>query len=423
MNKFFIGLVMLTISSVISAKDILSLDSCKRMAVKNNLSVKQADNQVVSSQEAMTQAYTSFFPTAKATGMYYKPSSPLFDFEYGGERIIDGKYGYSAGVEVSLPIYSGGQLTTSYKLSKVGVEVSLLERQKLLRDVDIQVEEYFWQIVMLQEKIKTVDSADTLLTDLHKTVENAVKNGLKNRNDLLKVELRIDENESYRLQLENRLKVSKQLLAQYIGRSDADFDVTSEINVSNLHNDLLSIRQNHDMAVGHIAEYRLLQKNVDAGKLEVDMERGKYLPTIGIGAGYEYEKFFGKAGGGAAFYATVSIPISDWWGGSHAMKSKEKKLENAQYELENSKQKLLIQVDNLWYEVEEAYKILSIAQKSIIQAEENLRINRNTYRFGATTMTELLDAELLCRQVHDNFSEAYSKLHTKIIEYQLMIRN
>ena len=75
MNKFFIGLVMLTISSVISAKDILSLDSCKRMAVKNNLSVKQADNQVVSSQEAMTQAYTSFFPTAKATGMYYKPSS------------------------------------------------------------------------------------------------------------------------------------------------------------------------------------------------------------------------------------------------------------------------------------------------------------------------------------------------------------
>ena len=101
--------------------------------------------------------------------------------------------------------------------------------------------------------------------------------------------------------------------------------------------------------------------------------------------------------------------------------SKKKELENAQYELENSKQKLLIQIDKLWYDVEEAYKILSIAQKSIIQAEENLRINRNTYRFGTTTMTELLDAELLCRQVHDNYSEAYSKLHTKIIEYKLMI--
>src|SRR5574344_2935852 len=253
MNKFLISLMMLAISSAISAKDILSLDSCKRMAEQNNLAVRQADNQVVSAQETVKQAYTSFFPTVKATGMYYKPSSPLLDFEYGGERVVDGRYGYTAGVEASLPIYSGGQLTNSYKLSKVEVEVSQLERQKLLRDVDIQVERYFWQIVMLRSEIKTVDSADTLLADLHKTVENAVKNGLKNRNDLLKVELRIDENESNRLQLENCLKVSKQLLAQYIGRSDADFDVTSEINVSNLHNDLLSIRQNHDMAVGHIA--------------------------------------------------------------------------------------------------------------------------------------------------------------------------
>lgn len=419
MNKFFISLVILTISSAISAKDILSLDSCKRMAVQNNLAVRQADNQVVSSLETMKQAYTSFFPTVKATGMYYKPSSPLLDFEYGGERIIDGKYGYTAGVEASLPVYSGGQITNSYKLSKVGVEVSQLERQKILRDVDIQVERYFWQIVMLQEKIKTVDSADTLLADLHKTVENAVKNGLKNRNDLLKVELRIDENESNRLQSENGLKVSKQLLAQYIGRSDADFDVTSEINLNNLHKNLIYIRQNHAM-VDHTAEYRLLQKNVDAGKLEVDLEKGKYLPTVGLGAGYEYEKIIGKAGGGAALYATVSIPISDWWGGSHAIKSKKMKLEIAQYELENSKQKLIIQMDKLWYDVEEAYKNLVIAQKSIVQAEENLRINRNTYRSGTTTMTELLDAELLCRQAHDKFAESYSNLHIKTMEYKLI---
>src|SRR5574344_1817712 len=422
MNKFFISLVMLTISSAISAKDILSLDSCKRMAMKNNLAVKQANNQVVSSQESMKQAYTSFFPTIKATGMYYKPSSPLLDFEYGGERIIDGKYGYTAGVEASLPIYSGGQLTNSYKLSKVGVELSLLERQKLLRDVDIQVEGYFWQIVMLQEKIKTVDSADTLLADLHKTVENAVKKGLKNRNDLLKVELRIDENESNRLQLGNSLKVSKQLLAQYIGRRDADFDVTSEINMNNLHNNLVSLRQNHDMAVSHITEYQLLQKNVNAGKLEVDLERGKYLPTVSLGAGYEYEKFIGKAGGGAALYATVSIPISDWWGGSHAVKSKKKKLENAQYQLQDSRQRLIIQMDKLWYDVEEAYQNLTIARKSIVQAEENLRLNRNTYRFGTTTMTELLDAELLCRQARDKYADAFSNFRTKTVEYQLMSR-
>lgn len=422
MNKFLISLMMLAISSAISAKDILSLDSCKRMAEQNNLAVRQADNQVVSAQETVKQAYTSFFPTVKATGMYYKPSSPLLDFEYGGERVVDGRYGYTAGVEASLPIYSGGQITNSYKLGKVGVEVSQLERQKTLRDVDIQVERYFWQIVMIQEKIKTVDSADTLLADLHKTVENAVKNGLKNRNDLLKVELRMDENESNRLQLENGLKVNKQLLAQYIGRSDADFDVASDISVDKCHDTLASLRKDHYIAVDHTAECQLLRKNVDAGQLEVDLERGKCLPTIGICAGYDYDKFIGDAGGGAALYATVSIPISDWWGGSHAVKSKKKKLENAQYQLQDSRQRLIIQMDKLWYDVEEAYQNLTIARKSIVQAEENLRLNRNTYRFGTTTMTELLDAELLCRQARDKYADAFSNFRTKTVEYQLMSR-
>lgn len=187
---------------------------------------------------------------------------------------------------------------------------------------------------MLQAKIRTLDTADSLLADVHHTVCNAVKNGLKNRNDLLKVELRQSENESSRLELDNAIKVAKKLLAQYIGCNDTDFDIVDGIDLSSLPEQPLANKKDHRQAVGGMLENQLLGKQVEAEKLEVDLEHGKQLPTVAVGVGYDYTRFWGESSGGAAVYATLQVPISDWlWGGtSHAIKSKQKKLDNARLE-------------------------------------------------------------------------------------------
>ena len=177
------------------------------------------------------------------------------------------------------------------------------------------------------------------------------------------------------------------------------------------------------LAVNNMLEYQMLEKKIDANRLEIEMERGKYLPSLSVSAGYNYTKFWGEASGGAAIYATLQIPISDWWGGSHAIQNKKKKLENSQLEQMNAHQMLQINLNKLWFDVEEAYKNLQISLKSIGQAEENLRLNRNAYQFGTSTMTELLDAELLNRQAHNKYVDAYASYCTKIIEYKQMITN
>ena len=89
----------------------------------------------------------------------------------------------------------------------------------------------------------------------------------------------------------------------------------------------------------------------------------------------------------------------------------------------NAHQMLQIKLNKLWFDVEEAYKNLQISLKSIGQAEENLRLNRNAYQFGTSTMTELLDAELLNQQAHNKYVDAYASYCTKIIEYKQMITN
>ena len=239
------------------------------------------------------------------------------------------------------------------------------------------------------------------------------------------MELRQAENESSRLELDNSLKVAKQLLAQYIGRDDIDFNVQSGIDYTVQPQFPLAYKQDHGQSVSCMLENRMLGKQIEAYQLDIDMEKGKQMPTFAVGVGYDYTRFWGETSGGAAVYATLQVPISDWlWGGtSHSVKSKQRKLDNARLEQQNTRQLLRIQLNKLWYAVEQAYKNLSISRKSIAQSEENLRLNRNSYDNGLSTMAELLDAELLFQQSRDKYVDSYSDYTAKLFEYRTMAGN
>ena len=65
---------------------------------------------------------------------------------------------------------------------------------------------------------------------------------------------------------------------------------------------------------------------------------------------------------------------------------------------------------------------LELAQQSAAQAEENLRIHRNTYRAGTATMTDLLQAQLLQQQARDQQTEAFTALQLARLDYRQVTR-
>ena len=120
-------------------------------------------------------------------------------------------------------------------------------------------------------------------------------------------------------------------------------------------------------------------------------------------------------------FATVSIPISDWWGGSHAIKQKNIELQKAIDQQKDNAELLKIRIQNAWNSVGESYQQLQIAQRSIEQAEENLRLNRDFYKAGTSKMTDLLEAQLLYQQARDQHTDAYAELQNKLLEYRQSI--
>ena len=85
------------------------------------------------------------------------------------------------------------------------------------------------------------------------------------------------------------------------------------------------------------------------------MERGKRLPTVGVGAGYLYYNVTDKDVDDGLVFAQVSVPISDWWGGAHALKKARIRERQAENDRQQAREMLAVEIERTWSEVVEAY--------------------------------------------------------------------
>jgi len=434
MKKIISVILYLLGCGIATAQGTYSLEQLKQLAVENNYALRSARNSIQQSQEVKKSAFTKYFPQLSAIGLGFTASKPVIDVDVNLPAEVTAmvpqgisipsnislmKNGVFGSVAALQPVFMGGQIINGNKLAKVGVQASEIQLEASEDEVEMNTEQYYWQSVSLKQKLLTLASVHEMLEQLEKDVNNMVRVGAVNRNDLLQVQLRKGEVESTTLEVENSLATVSQLLAQYIGKSDETIDVSLPDGfVFGAVPDLpVTLRQNHQTALAATPQYRLLEKNVESKRIQRSMTIGQNLPSVGVGASYSYNDFLGSKSN-AVLFATVSVPISGWWGGSHNIKKQKLALDNAKEQLQDNSQKLIIRMNNAWNSVETSQKKLKITHDAIDQAEENLRLNKDYYRVGATKMSDLLDAQQQYQMARDRYTDAYASFQTKLLEYR-----
>ncbi len=431
----------------------LSLRQLTDSALQNNFATRAAHHNIEAAHEQRREAFTKYFPNVSATAATFNANRGMAKMTLDPQSMISPelgaalaqsfppeamaalaapmnmtmmKSGVIASVTAMQPVFAGGQIVNGNRLARVGEEVSELQLQLAEQEVERTVSQYYWQLVSLYEKLATIDAVEALLADLHKDVDVAVRAGVAMRNDLLQVELRQNEVESQKVKLRNAIDIVKMTLGQYAGIEPSRLSpkgegsrYSFEIDEPDLsQQDIPELPPLGREGVGLLPEYSLLQKQVEAAKLQKKMAVGKNLPSVAVGAGYNYHNLLDNDRTFAMVFATLSVPISDWWGGSHAVKHKKIELQKAQEQLEDNAQLLGIRLQKTWNDADEARQLVEIASRGIKQAEENLRLNRDYYRAGTSTMSNLLEAQLLYQQACDRHTEAYADLQHKLLLYR-----
>ena len=413
---FLVGWGLATLAAA-PAQRVYTLDECISEALRNNVRIKNADNDLAAARHERQKAATNYFPSVSASGGGFMASNSLLHMELApGMAMSLMKNGVVGGVTAAVPLFTGGQVVNGNKLAKTGVEVSRLQRRQSENEVRLTTEQYYWQIVVLKEKLKTLDTVQEQLERMRSDAQAAVEAGIANRNDLLQVQLRKNEMHSSRISVANTLAVARSLLAQYIGHPADSLDVDLQMD-GGLPPKPDSLYRSPQASLPLTNEYRLLQKNVEAGRLQYRMALGKNLPTIALGGGYMYENLMDRNHNFWMGFATVSVPLTGWWGGTHDLKKQKLQLANAENQLADQSQLLAIRMQNTWNAMTDAYKQVEIAIESIGQATENLRLQTDYYQAGTCTISDLLEAQTLYRQSRDGYVEAYAQFCVKKREY------
>jgi len=421
----------------------ITLDSSKVLALKNNKILKESKLELEASKKIKQYAFTKYFPKIITEATAFRSTDYLINIKTPAMNlpVYDGNpanllsptqfayvpplnlkylnYTNTAIVTAIQSLYSGGRIKNGNKLANLGKKISQYKLNLSRDEILVKTESYYWQLVALKEKKKTLNSYEKLLLRLHKEVKDFYDAGLAKKSDLLKVNLELNKIKANRIKLNNGMDILSMVFAQYIGIPYSKTIAVNDsiIKVSPPKNYFVSPK----IGLENRQEYKMLNKAVDAEVLQKKMEVGKLLPEFAIGASESYLDAFNiKKTFGLAF-ATLSIPISDWWGGSYKMQEHTIKIKIAQNNLEEKSELLELQISKSYIDLKNSYKQIEIANSSLNQSLEYQKELEDNYDAGISSTSDLLEARALAQKAKDNVIDTKTKYKIKIANYLLAI--
>jgi outer membrane protein len=441
-NRLLILTVACSIAMSGYSQQTLSLVDCKDKALQNNVAMKNSQLELEAMQEVKKNAYTNYFPKVSASMFGMKAMNPILEMDIPGGNlpVYDGnpanlatatQFAYFPGLNMGVleeaqlgainlvqPVYTGGRIANGNKLAQLGVDVKEKQLDMTEYQVLLQTEQQYWLIVSLQEKEKTIAKYEELLSSVEKQVNDAYNAGLILKNDLLKVQLKKSELQANKSQLKNGKKLATMQFCQTIGiEYDSTLILSEDLQEVSLPQTYFTTSQE---AVSGRIEYGLLQKSVEAEQLQTKMAKGEYMPQVAVGAtGFYLDGILSDVDGSSngLVYATVSIPISDWWGGTHKIKEHQAKERIAQNTFDDTQKLLALQIEKGWTDVTQAYEQVQLMQITASQAEENLRVTQDSHINGLVTVSDLLEAQAIVVETDDKLIEAKTKYRLAIATY------
>lgn len=345
---------------------------------------------------------------------------------------IDYKVGnvFLGSVSLTQPLYMGGKITAAYRMAKRGVEMANENIRLTESQVIVQTDEAYMQAVLARELAEVARSYKLLLDELRKNVESAVNHGLKTRNDLMKVQVKVGEAELAIQRADNGIRLSTMNLCHIMG-----LPLNTQLQINKTPQPSIGGETaNHQLSLGNVdsrPEAAILQAKTDIAKLQVKLTRSDYMPQLAMFAGYSYVNGVKLSGsklldsGAAAVGATLKVPVVTFGERIYKARSAKARYQIAQTEQQNLTEQMQLELAQADNNFTEAQTELGITERNLEQAAENMRLARKQYDAGTEPLSQLLDAQALWQQASADHVKAKCQLQvaqTKLLKAQGQLR-
>ena len=375
------------------------------------------------------EALTKYFPSLKAYSYGFSAVNPLLEWGisdidnaelreelynwfadngayYGLDNTISlFKRGITAGVMATQPIYAGGRIVNGNALAAVGKKAASIKSEITVRDLLQSVQENYWLVVSLREKRNTVTEAIGLLDAIEHDLNLAIEAGLATRSDILKVKVRRGEMASNLVKLDHGITLATMNLCRESG-VPYSAELCPLDTVPHLLESPDAYWTDPEEATMRRPEAELLDLSIKAEDLKRKMTIGEALPQIAVGGSISYANIIDKNTANALAFASVNIPILDWWGASHSIRKQSLEIEKARVRRDDLLTQMRLQCSQSWDQLLQQWDLVDVASLTVTDAESNMDNVRQNFSAGLATTTELLEAQTLLVSARESLTSA-----------------
>lgn len=437
------------------AQQVLTLDSCRALALANNKELRISQEKVNAAHYEKKAAFTNYLPKIDLTGGYMRTQKEISLLSDEQKQSIS-NIGTTAGAQLqeqikqlaasdpvlgsllqplqgvipgltaglngvgqglvdafrtdtrnmtvgaatlTQPLFMGGKIIAYNKITKYAERLAESQHATGMQDLILQTDQVYWQIISLVNKKKLAENFLELVQKLDSDVDKMIKEGVATKADGLSVKVKVNEAEMTLTQVDNGLNLSKMLLCQLCGLPlETDFQLADE-SMKDLPLPNTYTEANVSTALSNREELKSLELASEIYRQKVNVVRADFLPSVALTANYLVTNpslvngFENKFRGMWAAGVVVKIPVFHWGEGIYKVKAAKAEANIARYKLEDIKEKVELQVTQNSYKVNESTKKLALAEKNMEKAEENLRYANLGFKEGVIPTSNVLEAQ------------------------------
>ncbi|MEM9884933.1 MAG: TolC family protein [Bacteroidota bacterium] len=266
---------------------VITLDECKEIAKKNNISIQRSAINIENAKVNTRFQRRSRLPSANAsanTGIQFgrtiNPSENTFINQDIGA--------ISFSVNAGLPIYNGGRINNNIEKAKVEEEVASLEQVELINQTVLNVASVYYDILQFQEQLQIAQNQLEQSNQQLEVTDIQIEAGRLPQNERLSILVNQSTNEQQVIEFENALELAYTEL-RFLLQIDPGTAIelaTVNVNEVDAGETIQSASDLYARAAQFSPRLSILERNQNITTLDAKILRADGLPSI---------DFFGSA--------------------------------------------------------------------------------------------------------------------------------
>ncbi|HJR41207.1 MAG TPA: TolC family protein [Gemmatimonadaceae bacterium] len=396
----------------------ITLDEALRRSRTADPEYVAAERAVGTASWARRAAWSSMFlPTINATSNASKFSTPQFNFGTGLQQDV----AVSAQIDARYDLFLGGRKLAELRRSGAEIARAAARETEARYETALRTEQDYYDVLAQQELERVASERVRRAREQLVIARARVVSGAAVATDSLQLLLELNEAQVAALRQGTALRVSRLQLGRRVGMdgpvqaAPLATDATAELPIA-LEQAIAESKEKGPSVVAARA-------TEDAAGALVRAQRGFYFPQLSVtGTSSAFDdRYFPQATTRQSLTLSVSVPI---WNNAQ----RELAVEQAKAQREVARATRLDVERGTERDVTAAYEeyttaraTVELRESALVVARENYRVQETRYKAGATTILDLLTAQVQLTEAESNLVQARFASRLALAELEALL--